>query len=147
MATAEATTPTTTRRADAPIQCVVVTPERTVLDEAVAFAAVPLDDGELGILPGHTPLIARLGFGALRINGPHGQHVYFIEGGFVQFRDNVLSVLTQRSIAAADIDGPAAQKELDEARATVARTPDEQKAKSAALQRARTLLHLAANRG
>lgn len=147
MATAEATHPTTTRPADAPIQCVVVTPERPVLDEAVSFVALPLDDGELGILPGHTPFIARLGFGALRVKRPAGERAYFVEGGFVQFRDDVLTVLTQRSLPAADIDGPAAQKDLDEARALVARTPEEQAAKTAAIQRARVLVRLATNRG
>jgi F-type H+-transporting ATPase subunit epsilon len=147
MATAEATQPTTTRAADAPIQCVVVTPERPVLDEAVSFVALPLDDGELGILPGHTPFIARLGFGALRIKGPLGERVYFVEGGFAQFRDDALSVLTQRSIPATEIDGPSAQKELEEAQAITARTPEEQAAKTAAVQRARTLVRLASNRG
>jgi F-type H+-transporting ATPase subunit epsilon len=149
MATAEATPTTTTGRAEGgPIQCVVVTPERTVLDEAVAFVAVPVHDGELGLLPGHTPVIARLGYGALRIRGAGGaERVFFVDGGFAQFRDDVLSVLTQRSIPVAEIDGPAAAKELDEARAVVARTPEEQAAKAAAIDRARALLRLASNRG
>ena len=73
MATAEATPTTTTSRAGGgQIQCVVVTPERTVLDEAVAFVAVPAYDGEVGFLPGHTPVIARLGHGALRIRDAGG---------------------------------------------------------------------------
>ncbi len=44
------------------IQCVVVTPEKTLFDEAVHFVALPLYDGELGVLPGRAPLIGRLGF-------------------------------------------------------------------------------------
>ena len=47
------------------VQCVVVTPERAVLDEAVDFVALPMYDGELGVLPGRAPLIGRLGFGEL----------------------------------------------------------------------------------
>ena len=48
------------------LQCVVVTPERTLLDELVDFVALPLYDGELGVLPGRSPLIGRLGYGELR---------------------------------------------------------------------------------
>ena len=48
------------------VEFVVVTPERTLFDELVEFVALPLYDGELGVLPGHTPLIGRLGYGELR---------------------------------------------------------------------------------
>ena len=48
------------------LECVVVTPERTLFDELVEFVALPLYDGELGVLPGRTPLIGRLGYGELR---------------------------------------------------------------------------------
>jgi len=45
------------------LQCVVVTPEQAVLDETTDFVAVPMLDGELGVLPGRAPLIGRLGTG------------------------------------------------------------------------------------
>ena len=48
------------------LQVVVVTPEKTLLDETVDFVALPLYDGELGVLPGRAPLIGRLGYGELR---------------------------------------------------------------------------------
>ncbi len=43
----------------AQLQCIVVTPEATVLDEMVDFVALPLYDGEIGIAPGRAPLIGR----------------------------------------------------------------------------------------
>src|SRR5439155_1110249 len=49
------------------LQCVVVTPERAVVDEEADFVALPLYDGEIGILPGRAPLVGRLGYGELRI--------------------------------------------------------------------------------
>ena len=49
------------------LRCVVVTPERAVLDEPADFVALPMYDGELGVLPGRAPLIGRLGCGELRI--------------------------------------------------------------------------------
>src|SRR5206468_5883200 len=65
------------------LQCVVVTPERAVLDAAAEFVALPMYDGELGVLPGRAPLIGRLGSGELWLR--RGEHVvrYFIDGGFV----------------------------------------------------------------
>ena len=45
----------------------VVTPERALLDEPADFVALPMYDGELGVLPGRAPLIGRLGYGELRI--------------------------------------------------------------------------------
>ena len=41
------------------LRCVVVTPERALLDETADFVALPMYDGELGVLPGRSPLIDR----------------------------------------------------------------------------------------
>ena len=49
------------------LRVVVVTPEQTVLDAPTDFVALPLYDGELGVAPGHAPMIGRLGYGELRI--------------------------------------------------------------------------------
>ena len=75
------------------LQCVVVTPERAVLDEAVDFVALPMYDGELGVLPGRLPLIGRLGFGELRTVKDRVTKCYFIDGGFAQVRADVVTVL------------------------------------------------------
>ena len=90
------------------LQCVVVTPERRLFDEVVEFVALPLYDGELGILPGRTPLIGRLGFGELRIRDGDATRRYFVDGGFAQVRDDVVTVLTSRAIPAAQVDTSAA---------------------------------------
>src|SRR5438094_3470267 len=108
------------------VQCVVVTPERAVLDEAVDFVALPMYDGELGVLPGRAPLIGRLGYGELRIrHGPTTRH-FFVDGGFAQVRDNVVTVLTTRAQRGEDID-PRAVSQAIEARAP-AETPEARQA-------------------
>lgn len=84
---------------DGLLRVVVVTPEQTVLDVASDFVALPLYDGELGVAPGHAPMIGRLGYGELRIGHGDGPSFY-IDGGFVQVVDNVVSVLTNRAIPA-----------------------------------------------
>ena len=97
------------------LQCVVVTPEKTLFDEWVDFVALPLYDGEAGVLPGRTPLIGRLGFGELRTKTGDVVKRYFIDGGFVQVRADVVTVLTNRAVPAQELDAAAAAKELEAA--------------------------------
>jgi F-type H+-transporting ATPase subunit epsilon len=95
------------------IQCVIVTPERTVCDQQAEFVALPLFDGEIGIAPGHTPMIGRLGCGELRIRGGEEVSRFYVEGGFVEVLGNVVSVLTNRAVPAGDLDADVAQEQLD----------------------------------
>src|SRR5580704_2333065 len=85
------------------LECVIVTPERAVLDEQTDFVALPMYDGELGVLPGRAPLIGRLGYGELRIGQGQAARLYYIDGGFAQVRNNVVTVLTPRALRAQDI--------------------------------------------
>src|SRR5438034_7039326 len=88
---------------DRTVQCVVVTPERAVLDEAVDFVALPMYDGELGVLPKRAPLIGRLGYGELRTKKGEITQRFFIDGGFAQVRADVVTVLTAQAIPAEEI--------------------------------------------
>lgn len=126
----------------AKLQCVIVTPERAVLDETVDFVALPLYDGELGVLPGRAPLIGRLGAGELRIIRDHQVERFFVDGGFVQVRDNVVSVLTPRAMPAREIRLDKAEEALRSAMAP-ASTPEGQTAQLKAQQRARVQIRLA----
>ena len=119
------------------LKCVVVTPERTLFDEWVEFVALPLYDGELGILPGRSPLIGRLGYGELRTRASGTTRRYFVDGGFVQVRDDVITVLTNRATPAAAIDIAAAERELETARSRRAVSEFEQEEKTKAVARAR----------
>lgn len=94
------------------LRVVIVTPEQTVLDATTDFVALPLFDGELGVAPGHAPMIGRLGYGELRIgHDPSGQ-LFYIDGGFVQVVDNVVSVLTNRAIPATRLDKAAIEEQI-----------------------------------
>jgi F-type H+-transporting ATPase subunit epsilon len=125
------------------LSCVVVTPERTVLDEQVDFVALPLYDGELGVLPGRGPLIGRLGYGELRTRHGSETRRYFVDGGFAQVRDNVVTVLTGRAINATQIDTAAATHDLERALTRVATTDHDQAEKTKAIARARAQIRLA----
>ncbi|MGE0605575.1 MAG: ATP synthase F1 subunit epsilon [Pirellulales bacterium] len=106
------------------LRIVVVTPEATVRDEAADFVALPLYDGEIGIAPLHSPMIGRLGYGEMRIK--HGQHEdrFYVDGGFAEVIDNVVSVLTNRAIPANELDAESAAVQLTTAQARPANTPE-----------------------
>ena len=124
------------------LQCVVVTPERAVLDEPADFVALPMYDGELGVLPGRAPLIGRLGLGELRLRHGADTKRFFVEGGFAQVRTNVVTVLTQKALRAEDISGAAASQALEQAQAA-ATTPEARATQVKAQERARAQLRIA----
>ena len=128
------------------VQCVIVTPERAVLDEPVDFVALPMYDGELGVLPGRAPLIGRLGFGELRTRRATQTRRFYIDGGFAQVRANVVTILTPRALKAEEINTTAAAEALEKAKG-VAKTPEEQAALLNAQQRARAQLAVARHSG
>src|SRR5258708_2281526 len=123
------------------LHCVGVTPERSVLDEPADFVALPMYDGELGVLPGRAPLIGRLGYGELRTRHGSATRRFFVDGGFAQVRANVVTVLTPRAIPAENLDPAAATRALEAAR-TVAETPEAQTARMKAQERARAQLRI-----
>jgi F-type H+-transporting ATPase subunit epsilon len=124
------------------VQCVVVTPERAVLDETVDFVALPMYDGELGVLPGRAPLIGRLGYGELRTRrGPETRR-FFVDGGFAQVRADTVTVLTPRAIRAEDIDTTKATQTLEAARGPAV-TSEAQEAQLKTQQSGRAQLRIA----
>lgn len=125
------------------LKLVVVTPEATVLDATAEFVAVPLFDGELGIARNHAPMIGRLGFGELRYRFGGETQKYYVDGGFVQVQDNVVSVLTNRSLEVSDIDVEVAERQLDDALNRVTLNPEEQAIRQRLISQARAQLRMA----
>lgn len=134
------------KRGDKVLQCIVVTPERTWLDELVDSVVLPAYDGEIGILHGHTPLLARLGYGELRTKAGDSVQRYFVDGGFAQVRDDVVTVLTHRAIPAAQIDPAAATTELERVESQRALTDHEFADQQRAVARARGMIRVARHR-
>jgi F-type H+-transporting ATPase subunit epsilon len=126
------------------MRCVVVTPERTEIDLAANSVTVPLFDGELGILKNHSPLVGRLGFGVLRIKDVAGtSSEYFIEGGFVQVAENVVSVLTDRVVARYSVTATAAADALRTAMDLPNSTPEQTAIRDKACSRSRAMQRIA----
>ncbi|MGI9167586.1 MAG: F0F1 ATP synthase subunit epsilon [Pyrinomonadaceae bacterium] len=93
------------------LQLEVVTPERRVLAEAVDMVTVPGLGGELGILPGHTPLISQLQTGVLSYAKSGRTSQLHVSGGFLEVRDDHVSVLAEIAERPEEID--AARARLD----------------------------------
>jgi F-type H+-transporting ATPase subunit epsilon len=125
------------------MHCIVVTPEQTLLDAPAEFVAVALFDGEIGIAPGHAPLIGRLGSGEMRITRDGRVERFYIEGGFVEVLDDVVSVLTSRAIPAAELDELVALEQLETARSRPATTPELMAARDEAVARSRAMVRAA----
>lgn len=125
------------------LQCQVITPERVQFSQAVDFVALPLADGELGVLPGHVPVVGRLGYGELRTKVGGKEERFYIDGGFVQIRDNEVTVLTPRALPVATLDAQAIQKEYDLVASRPVATPAEREAHDKAMERARSLRRIA----
>ncbi|WP_368649438.1 F0F1 ATP synthase subunit epsilon [Castellaniella ginsengisoli] len=91
----------------------VVSAEASIFSGEAAFIALPGESGDLGILPGHTPLISRVRPGTLKIRRNDGteEHI-FVAGGILEVQPHAVTVLSDTAIRAAD---------LDEAKAVAAR--------------------------
>jgi F-type H+-transporting ATPase subunit epsilon len=96
------------------IQLEVVTPERRVLAEPVDMVTMPGLGGELGILPGHTPLISQLQTGVLTYAQDGKSFLLHVSGGFVEVRDDHVSVLAEVAERPDEIDAARAKLSRDQ---------------------------------
>ncbi|MEO8434213.1 MAG: F0F1 ATP synthase subunit epsilon [Pyrinomonadaceae bacterium] len=91
------------------LQLEVVTPERRVVAEAVDAVTIPGLGGELGILPGHTPLISQLQTGVLSFTQGGAAQQLHVSGGFVEVKDDKVSVLAEVAERPEEIDAARAR--------------------------------------
>ncbi|HEY0376311.1 MAG TPA: F0F1 ATP synthase subunit epsilon [Pyrinomonadaceae bacterium] len=101
------------------IQLEVVTPERRLLAEAVDSVTVPGMNGELGILPGHTPLISQLQTGVLSYSKNGATTRLHVSGGFVEVNADRVSVLAEIAERPEEIDAARARLAREHAEKTL----------------------------
>lgn len=102
----------------------VVSAEEQIFSGEAKFVALPGENGELGILPKHTPLITRIKPGAVRIKRADNdeEEFVFVAGGLLEVQPGVVTVLADTAIRG---------KDLDEARAEAAKKAAEEAMKNA----------------
>jgi F-type H+-transporting ATPase subunit epsilon len=92
----------------------VVSPARPVCKVQARFVTVAAWDGQIGIWPGHTMLVAALGTGLLRIGSADGSVRRFaVRGGFLKVGGNKVTILVDSAVAEAESDAAEAKRELD----------------------------------
>ena len=88
------------------IQVDVVSAEESIFSGPAEFVVLPGVVGELGILPGHTPLLTQIKPGAVRIKlpGAEAEEFVFVQGGFLEVQPQHVTVLADTAIRARDLD-------------------------------------------
>ena len=97
------------------IELEIVTPERLAYSDTVDSVQLPGVEGELGVLPGHAPLVSMLGVGELRIRKGGSEESFAIVGGFLQVRPDKVVVMAETADMASEIDLETAQEARREA--------------------------------
>ena len=90
----------------------IVTPEGAVFNEGVDEVILPGTQGELGVLPGHVPLMTTLGSGRLIAIADGVKHRFAVHGGFAEVLPEKVVILTEASELAGDIDSERAKTAL-----------------------------------
>jgi F-type H+-transporting ATPase subunit epsilon len=82
----------------------VVTPDGPVYEADVEMVSTKAQSGELGILPGHIPLVAPLQIGAVRLKKGSSTELVAVSGGFLEVRPDKVTILAQAAENAEKID-------------------------------------------
>jgi F-type H+-transporting ATPase subunit epsilon len=123
----------------------VSSPDKTVWDNQAEEVILPSTTGQLGILPGHAPLLTALGTGVMRVRVSKDWLPIALMGGFAEIEDNEVTVLVNGAERGDSIDRSAAQAEYTdaEARVAAANSPQEKIKATQALKRARARVQAA----
>jgi len=128
----------------AELRLILVTPEKTLFDKPAASIRVPMFDGSAGVYPGRAPLVGRLGAGELKLEGTDGNgESFFIDGGFIQIKGSLVSVLTNSAMPVSEISRSSASESLEAAKSELPKTDEDATAKEHKIDVARKMLNLA----
>jgi F-type H+-transporting ATPase subunit epsilon len=126
------------------IKVSIVTPNGPVYESDVEMVSTKAQSGELGILPGHIPMVAPLAIGVVRLKEPgrKDQELVSVSGGFLEVRPDKVTILAQAAEKAEDIDVERALKAKERAEQRM----KEQKVEDIDFRRVELALQRAINR-
>jgi len=112
----------------------LVSPQRLVKSLAVGMVVVPCAEGDIGVLPGHTPLIGTVRAGVVDIhNGGKVTERIFVSGGFVEVTPDRCTLLAEEATMVADLKADVVEARLSAAKAAAEKaSSDVEKAQAAA---------------
>lgn len=108
------------------VQVDVVSGEEQIFAGLAEFVVLPGEMGELGILPGHAPLMTRIKPGAVRLKLPNQaeEELIFVAGGLLEVQPNAVTVLADTAIRGKDLDEAKARDALRSAEEARSRATD-----------------------
>ncbi|MBM6821342.1 ATP synthase F1 subunit epsilon [Fusobacterium mortiferum] len=103
----------------------VVTYEEKVLEQEAEFVLVRTTEGDMGILPNHSPFIAGLSTGEMKIRLNGKEDKYFVSEGLLEISNNVVTIIASEAIPADQLDVERARKEVEELKAKLAKMQED----------------------
>lgn len=103
----------------------VVTYEEKVLEQEAEFVLVRTTEGDMGILPNHSPFIAGLSTGEMKIRHNGKEEKYFVSEGLLEISNNVVTIIATEAIPADQLDVERAKKEVEELKAKLAKMQED----------------------
>ncbi|AHF90774.1 ATP synthase, F1 epsilon subunit [Opitutaceae bacterium TAV1] len=98
-----------------PLTLEIITPEARVYSDTIDTVVIPTVMGEVGILPGHMPLLTQVADGELRVTKDGKEQHLIVSGGFAQVEGDTVSILAENAITAEKIDTRAAEEAMKRA--------------------------------
>jgi|TARA_B100001964_G_C14260486_1_gene615170 F-type H+-transporting ATPase subunit epsilon len=103
------------------MHCDIVSAERSIFSGLVEMVIAAGSLGDLGIAPGHAPLLTALIPGPVRLIMEGGEEeVFYVSGGFLEVQRGVVTLLTDTALRADDVDEAAAVKAMEDAEKAMA---------------------------
>ncbi len=103
------------------VHCDIVSAEEEIFSGRVEMVIAAGVEGDLGVAPGHTPLISALKPGPIRVIKQGGEEeVFYVSGGYLEVQPNVVTILSDSAQRAADMDEAAALEAKQEAEKALA---------------------------
>lgn len=89
----------------------LVSPEKLLLSQDVELVVLPAAEGDLGVLPGHSPVISTVRPGTISVfKGGNVEERIFVAGGFLEVTQSRCTVLAEEAEKVSDIDAAAAKQ-------------------------------------
>tara|TARA_Y100001933_G_scaffold197082_1_gene197680 strand:- start:362 stop:787 length:426 start_codon:yes stop_codon:yes gene_type:complete len=125
------------------VQCNIVSADESLFSGSVSMVIATGSLGEMGITPGHAPLLSDLNPGPVRLLIEGGEEeIYYLSGGYIEVQPTSVSILADKAVRAVDIDEAAASEALKLAEKTISNQSGEIDYSKAAAQLAEATAQL-----
>lgn len=98
-----------------PIRCEIVSQDRLVFEGDADIVVVPGALGEMGILPGHAPLLSALEMGVIQVKKDQIEQVFTVTGGFIEVQPDIVTIMADAAENVEEIDEDRARQAMERA--------------------------------